>query len=55
MQLAPKEKQLQEVRARNTHLTEQVKQLSSQVTDVQRELQRVQQDTHQQIKVGARK
>lgn len=52
MQLAPKERQLQDARSANTALSEQVRRLSSQVTNTQKDLQRVQEETHNQIRVG---
>jgi multidrug efflux pump subunit AcrA (membrane-fusion protein) len=53
-QLAPKEKQLQEARARNNSLSEQLRSLGSQLTDVQRDLQRAREDASSQVKVSRR-
>lgn len=52
LQLAPKERQLQEARARNTSLSEQVVKLSSQLTSLQKDLQCTQEDARKQVKVG---
>jgi hypothetical protein len=51
-QLAPKEKQLLEARARNNSLSEQLRALGSQLTDVQRDLQRARDDASSQVKVS---
>jgi predicted nucleic acid-binding Zn-ribbon protein len=51
VQLAPKEKQLQEARTRNQQLSEQLRALGSQLADVQRDLHHAREDASSQVKV----
>jgi chromosome segregation ATPase len=55
MQLAPKEKQLQEARARNNSLSEQLRALGIQLTEVQRDLQHARDDANSQMKVSGQR
>lgn len=54
VQLAPKEKQLQEARTRNQQLLEQLRSVGSQLADVQRDLQRAREDASSQVKVRSK-